>query len=62
MVTIQPNLAAWLRAYPLDRFPTVPVNLEFTRKNSRQRKLGLTHDVLRHTFISNVRREVPVTR
>jgi len=51
MVTIQPNLAAWLRAYPLDRFPTVPVNLEFTRRIVAK-KLGLTHDVLRHTFIS----------
>jgi hypothetical protein len=51
MVTIQPNLAAWLRAYPLDRFPIVPVNLEFTRRVVAK-KLGLTHDVLRHTFIS----------
>jgi integrase len=51
MVTIQPNLAAWLRAYPVDRFPIVPVNLEFTRRTVAK-KFDLTHDVLRHTFIS----------
>lgn len=50
-VTIQPNLAAWLRAYPLEKFAIVPPNT----MNVRQRickKFGLTHDVLRHTFIS----------
>lgn len=50
-VTIQPNLAAWLRAYPLEKFAIVPVNT----MNLRQvvcKKFGLTHDVLRHTFIS----------
>jgi hypothetical protein len=51
LVAIQPNLAAWLRAYPLDRFPIIPRNA----KNYRRRICrahGLTHDVLRHTFIS----------
>ncbi len=51
IVTIQPNLAVWLRAYPLDKFAIVPPNT----MNLRQvvcKKFGLTHDVLRHTFIS----------
>jgi hypothetical protein len=50
-VTIQPNLAAWLRAYPLDRYPILPTNAEELR-GKLFRKYGLTHDVLRHTFIS----------
>jgi integrase len=50
-VVIQPNLAAWLHAYPLERFPIVPPKLEEVR-TSIAKKFGLTHDVLRHTFIS----------
>jgi integrase len=50
-VTIQPNLAAWLRAYPLAKFPIVPPNSMNTRKEVFD-KFALTHDVLRHTFIS----------
>ncbi len=51
LVTIQPNLAAWLRAYPLGRFPIIPKNaVNMHRKICI--KFGLTHDVLRHTFIS----------
>ena len=49
LVTIQPNLAAWLRAYPFK-----PINahaIEHFRKPV-VKKFGLTHDVLRHTFIS----------
>ncbi len=30
-VEIQPNLAAWLRAYPLDRFPIIAPNLQHER-------------------------------
>ena len=51
LVTIQPNLAAWLRAYPLDEFPIIPRNATNMRADLF-RKFGLTHDVLRHTFIS----------
>jgi hypothetical protein len=51
LVTIHPNLAAWLRAYPLDEFPIVPVNIPNTRRRVFS-KFGLTLDVLRHTFIS----------
>lgn len=50
-VTIQPNLAVWLRAYPLAEFPIVPPNSMNTRKEVFD-KFALTHDVLRHTFIS----------
>jgi integrase len=51
LVTIQPNLAAWLRAYPLDRFPIIPRNAQKIRRTVFD-AFGLTHDVLRHTFIS----------
>ena len=50
-VTIQPNLAAWLRAYPLDKFPIMPRGLKRLRLKFRK-QFGLSHDVLRHTFIS----------
>ena len=50
-VTIQPNLAAWLRAYPLDKFPLVVGNFQ-KRRMKFAKEYGLTHDVLRHTFIS----------
>jgi len=50
-VTIQPNLAAWLHAYPLEKFPIVPANLQHYRADIAK-KFTLTHDVMRHTFIS----------
>ena len=50
-VTIQPNLAAWLRAYPLDKFPIILGNFK-KRRDRFAKKFNLTHDVLRHTFIS----------
>ena len=50
-VTIQPNLAAWLRAYPLKKFPIIPANLQHLREKVAQ-KFPLAHDVMRHTFIS----------
>jgi hypothetical protein len=50
-VTIQPNLAAWLRAYPLDRFPIIVPALQKHRAKIA-RLSGLSHDVMRHTFIS----------
>jgi len=51
LVTIQPNLAAWLKAYPLDRFLIVPTNItKIRRKVFDAFELG--HDVMRHTFIS----------
>jgi integrase len=50
-VAIQPNLAAWLRAYPLERFPIVVADFK-KRRAKFAKRFGLTHDVLRHTFIS----------
>jgi integrase len=50
-IAIQPNLAAWLRAYPLDRFPIIIPNLQHERKEIAT-KFELTHDIMRHTFIS----------
>lgn len=50
-ITIQPNLAAWLRAYPLTKFPIVIGNFKKRREKFRDR-FNLSHDVLRHTFIS----------
>jgi integrase len=50
-ITIQPNLAAWLRAYPLKKFPIVVGDFQKRRRKFRD-KFNLTHDVLRHTFIS----------
>jgi integrase len=50
-VTIQPNLAAWLRAYPLNRFPIVPAGFQRDRA-AIAKAFGLSHDIMRHTFIS----------
>jgi integrase len=50
-VTIQPNLAAWLQAFPLDHYPIIVPALQ--KHRARIAKLfGLSHDVMRHTFIS----------
>lgn len=50
-VTIQPNLSAWLRAYPLTKFPIIVGNFKKRREQFRD-QFNLSHDVLRHTFIS----------
>jgi integrase len=50
-VTIQPNLAAWLNAYPLERFPIVPPNLQHARAVVAK-KFDFSQDVMRHTFVS----------
>jgi integrase len=50
-VMIQPNLAAWLRAYPLKKFPIIPANLQHIREKVAE-KFPLAHDVMRHSFIS----------
>ena len=50
-IAIQPNLAAWLQAYPLKKFPIILGNFK-KRRDRFAKKLNLTHDVLRHTFIS----------
>ena len=50
-IVIQPNLAAWLRAYPLSEYPIVLPDFQEQRA-ALGKKFGLIHDVLRHTFIS----------
>jgi len=50
-ITIQPNLDAWLRAYPLNTYPIIVRNFLRLRTHVTK-KFGLSHDVLRHTFIS----------
>ena len=50
-ITIQPNLAGWLRAYPLEKIPLVPPNMQHLRAAIAKR-FDLSHDVMRHTFIS----------
>jgi len=50
-VTIPANLAAWLTAYPISRFPIFPKNLQHQRARIAE-KFGLSHDIMRHTFIS----------
>jgi len=50
-IVIQPNLAAWLRAYPIGKHPIVVGNFH-KRRAKFSKRFGLTHDVLRHTFIS----------
>lgn len=51
VITIQPNLARWLTAFPLDRCAIVPPSLPNHHYHIFQ-KFGLGHDCLRHTFIS----------
>ncbi len=50
-IVIQPNLGVWLHAYPLKKYPIIVGNFK-KRRDKFAKKLGLTHDVLRHTFIS----------
>jgi hypothetical protein len=50
-ITIQPNLGAWLRAYPLRCFAIVPGNFQKRRARLGE-QFDLSHDVARHTFIS----------
>ena len=49
--TIQPNLAAWLRAYPLKECAIMVGDFK-KRRQKFGKQLGLSHDVMRHTFIS----------
>lgn len=60
-VAIQPNLAARLRAYPLKKFPIIIPNLQKYRAKIAK-TFGLSHDVMRHTFISMFRGKIPLHR
>lgn len=48
---IHPNLAAWLRAYPMKN-SAIMVGDFNNRRKKFSKLLGLSHDVMRHTFIS----------
>lgn len=50
-IVIQPNLLAWLKHYPLKKFPVLPRNAIDLISEVRA-KFSIGHDVLRHTFIS----------
>jgi integrase len=50
-VAIQPNLAAWLRAYPL-RKPGFGVGNLVKRRGKIAKEFKLSHDVCRHSYIS----------
>jgi integrase len=50
-IQIQPNLRKWLEAYPLDRYPIIIGDFKKRREKFKD-QFNLTHDVLRHTFIS----------
>ena len=52
IITIQPNLAAWLRAYPLAIYPIVPTKHLRNTRALVAKQFALSKDVLRHTFIS----------
>jgi len=50
-IVIQPNLAEWLRVYPLERCPIICPNFKKLFVKLRE-KFKLGHDVLRHTYCS----------
>ncbi len=50
-IQIQPNLAAWLTRYPLERYPIIPPGCSKMRLEIRKR-FNLGHDVARHTYVS----------
>ena len=50
-IQIQPNLALWLKRYPIPKYPIIPEGMRRVHRVSRK-KFGIGHDVLRHTYIS----------
>ncbi|MGJ8638406.1 MAG: tyrosine-type recombinase/integrase [Opitutaceae bacterium] len=51
-INIQPNLKLWLEKYPLSKFPIMPEKCFETMWSHIRRTHELSHDVLRHTYIS----------
>jgi len=51
-VKIQPNLKKWLEKYPMDEFPIIPPRRFRDLWVDVRKERKLTHDVMRHTFIS----------
>jgi integrase len=52
-ITIRPNLADWLKRYPLDKYPPIFRNYRKILPPARK-TLSLAHDVLRHSFCTYV--------
>ncbi len=50
-IKVRPNLAAWLKRYPLGEFPIVMPGMQGLVSEVRK-KFAIGDDVLRHTFIS----------
>lgn len=50
-IVLEPNLRAWLEAFPLEEHPIICRNFKKLRLEVRKR-FGVTHDELRHTYIS----------
>jgi integrase len=50
-ITIQPNLASWLKRYPVADWPLMADNMPDHVSPVRKR-FNLSNDVLRHTFVS----------
>jgi site-specific recombinase XerD len=51
-IKIQPNLRKWLEKYPLTEFPIIPERRFRDLWADVRKERKLTHDVMRHTFIS----------
>lgn len=51
-IRIQPNLRKWLEAYPPENYPILPMSNMNRSLTDVRKKHNLSHDILRHTFIS----------
>jgi integrase len=51
-IDIQPNLKAWLKAYPISQYPILTSSRFSDMLIDIRKCFALSHDVMRHTFIS----------
>lgn len=51
-IKMQPNLVKWLEKYPIEEYPIIPPRRFRDLWVDVREKRKLTHDVMRHTFIS----------
>lgn len=51
-IQIQPNLAQWLRSYPITDYPIIPSRRFRDMVIDVRKRFKLSHDVMRHTFIT----------
>lgn len=52
-ITIQPNLASWLKRFPIAEHPIIVRNMA-DHVGIVRKRFGLTNDVARHTYVSNL--------